>query len=88
MDAGVVETFGKYNRILAPGCHIIMYPLELVSARVSLKIKHTEISCDTKSRDNVFVTVVVAGNSQSIERAIDLFAAHNTKYSVRLCLST
>ena len=61
MDAGVVENCGRFDKILAPGCHFIMYPFETVSARVSLKVKHTEVSCDTKSRDNVFVTVVVAG---------------------------
>lgn len=61
MDAGVVESCGKYSRILPPGLHCICFPIEAVAANVSLKIKHTEVSCDTKSKDNVFVTVVVAG---------------------------
>jgi regulator of protease activity HflC (stomatin/prohibitin superfamily) len=61
MDAGVVESCGKYSRILPPGLHCICFPIEAIAANVSLKIKHTEVSCDTKSKDNVFVTVVVAG---------------------------
>ena len=62
MNAGVIETCGKFSRIAPPGCHCIMFPYETLSARVSLKVKHTEISCETKSKDNVFVTVIVAGN--------------------------
>ena len=31
-----------------------------VVARISLKIQHLEIVCDTKTKDNVFVKVVVA----------------------------
>ena len=66
MDAGVVENCGKYSRILPPGLHCICFPVEAIAARVSLKIMHTEVSCDTKSKDNVFVTVVVAGTSTAV----------------------
>ena len=63
MNAGVVETCGKFERVIPPGCHCIMFPYETLSPRaiLSLKVRHTEISCETKSKDNVFVTVIVAG---------------------------
>ena len=60
MDAGIVESCGKFDSVLPPGLHCICFPYQQVSARISLKIKHTEVSCETKSKDNVFVTVVVA----------------------------
>ena len=62
MDAGVVENCGKFDRILAPGCHCIKFPFESISARVSLKVQHLEVVCETKSKDNVFVSVVVTGD--------------------------
>ena len=61
MDAGVVESCGKYDRVIPPGCHCIMYPYQTITARVSLKIQHLEVVCETKSKDNVFVSVVVIG---------------------------
>ena len=64
MNAGVVEKCGKFDRVIPPGCHCIMFPYETLSSRVSLKVRHTEISCETKSKDNVFVTVIVAGRQR------------------------
>lgn len=61
MDAGVVESCGKFDKIVPPGCHCIMFPYQTISARVSLRVRHLEIVCETKSKDNVFVSVVVGG---------------------------
>eukprot|EP00596_Hydrurales_sp_CCMP1899_P002338 CAMPEP_0119042364 /NCGR_PEP_ID=MMETSP1177-20130426/14837_1 /TAXON_ID=2985 /ORGANISM="Ochromonas sp, Strain CCMP1899" /LENGTH=279 /DNA_ID=CAMNT_0007009117 /DNA_START=159 /DNA_END=998 /DNA_ORIENTATION=+ len=60
MNAGVVESCGKFSRVLPPGCHFMLWPYEMITSNVSLKIKHLEVHCDTKSKDNVFVQVVVA----------------------------
>lgn len=38
-----------------------MMPCEQIVARVPLKINYMEVHCDTKTKDNVFVKVVVAG---------------------------
>lgn len=47
----------------------------MITASVSLKIKHLEVHCDTKSKDNVFVQVVVAGKllSHIIHKVITIF---------------
>lgn len=60
MNAGVIENCGKYSRIAPPGCHCIAFPFQTVTSRVSLKIRNLEVLCDTKSKDNVFVSVIVA----------------------------
>lgn len=37
-----------------------MFPCETLTSRVSLRIQYLDIACDTKTKDNVFVKVVVA----------------------------
>jgi len=37
-----------------------MYPCEAIVARVPLRINYMDVSCETKTKDNVFVKVVVA----------------------------
>lgn len=60
MDAAVVEYFGKFDRVVPAGCFCLMWPCESIVARVPLSLDYMEISCDTKTKDNVFVKVVVA----------------------------
>mmetsp|Transcript_708 Transcript_708/g.1526 ORF Transcript_708/g.1526 Transcript_708/m.1526 type:complete len:295 (+) Transcript_708:120-1004(+) len=60
MDAAVLENCGKYSRVAPAGCFCIMWPCEQIKARVPLRINYMEVSCDTKTKDNVFVKVVVA----------------------------
>lgn len=38
-----------------------MCPCETLRAKVSLRVQYLDVSCDTKTKDNVFVRVVVAG---------------------------
>jgi regulator of protease activity HflC (stomatin/prohibitin superfamily) len=61
MESGIVESCGKLDRIAAPGLVFLVWPIEQIRARVSLKIRQLQVSCETKTKDNVFVTVVVAG---------------------------
>ena len=60
MEAGVVENCGRFSKVVPPGLSCILFPFEVVTAKLSLKIHQMEISCDTKTKDNVFVQVIVA----------------------------
>jgi hypothetical protein len=64
---GVVENCGKFSHVVAPGLNCLQWPFEAVSATLSLKIQQLEISCDTKSKDNVFVQVVVTVQYKVVE---------------------
>jgi regulator of protease activity HflC (stomatin/prohibitin superfamily) len=66
-EAGIIENCGKYDRVMPPGCSMLMCPCETYRATVSLKIQHLEITCDSKTKDNVFVQVVVAVQFKVIE---------------------
>ena len=60
MEAGVVEDCGKFSAIYAPGLHFLIPCYQVIRSEVSLKIRHLDVTCDTKTKDNVFVKVVVA----------------------------
>lgn len=59
-EAGVLEFCGKFSRVMPSGLFCVRWPFETIVARVSLKIKYMEVRCETKTKDNVFVSVCVA----------------------------
>jgi regulator of protease activity HflC (stomatin/prohibitin superfamily) len=57
--AGVVERFGKFNRVSQPGLHVLMPWAETVRF-VDLQVQQADVSVETKTKDNVFVTIPVS----------------------------
>jgi regulator of protease activity HflC (stomatin/prohibitin superfamily) len=57
---GVVEQFGNYSGVITPGLNIICWPFSAVVGRLSLRVQQLEVSVETKTKDNVFVLVVVS----------------------------
>jgi len=60
MDAGIIESCGKFDRVVPAGCFCLLYPIENLVNKISLRIQYLDVACDTKTKDNVFVKVVVA----------------------------
>jgi regulator of protease activity HflC (stomatin/prohibitin superfamily) len=63
---GVVERFGKFNRIVKPGLHALLPYAEHVYF-VDLQVKQLQVQVETKSRDNVFVQIPVSVQYQVLE---------------------
>lgn len=59
-EVGVVEDLGQFKSLLDPGLHCIIWPLQSVVGRMSLRIQQLDVLCETKTKDNVFVQVGVA----------------------------
>ncbi|KAL3844253.1 hypothetical protein ACJIZ3_001656 [Penstemon smallii] len=57
----VTEQFGKFSNVLEPGCHCLpsCFGYKLVGL-LSLRVQQLDIRCETKTKDNVFVTVVAS----------------------------
>ncbi|KAG7351236.1 membrane protease subunit [Nitzschia inconspicua] len=73
-EVGVVEDLGQFKRLLNPGLHCVKWPLEGVVGRMSLRIQQLDVTCETKTKDNVFVQVGVATQYRVItDRAYDAF---------------
>jgi regulator of protease activity HflC (stomatin/prohibitin superfamily) len=60
--AGIIERFGKFNRVVDPGLHVKFPYIDRLVALLSLKIDQNIITADTKTKDNVFVKVNIAVN--------------------------
>jgi len=56
----VVEDLGNFKKLLDPGFHCIPFPLSQVAGTLSLRIQQLDVTCETKTKDNVFVRVEVA----------------------------
>ena len=59
-EIAVVEDLGQFKSLLSPGLHCLFWPLQGVAGRLSLRIKQLDVVCETKTKDNVFVSVAVA----------------------------
>ena len=56
-QVGVVEDLGQFKQLLDPGLHFVLWPLQSVVGRMSLRIQQLDVICETKTKDNVFVQV-------------------------------
>jgi regulator of protease activity HflC (stomatin/prohibitin superfamily) len=71
--AGVVERFGKFNRIVQPGLRVLVPFAESVYF-VDLQVKQAQFQVETKTRDNVFVQIPVSVQYQILsEKVYDAF---------------
>jgi regulator of protease activity HflC (stomatin/prohibitin superfamily) len=68
-SAGLVERFGKFNRIVRPGLHVLIPFAERVFI-VDLQVKQVQFSVETKTRDNVFVQIPVSVQYQVLDDKI------------------
>lgn len=68
-SAGVVERFGKFHRIARPGLQFLLPYAEQVYT-VDLQVRQATVEVETKSKDNVFVTIPVSVQYQVVEEKI------------------
>lgn len=58
--AAVIQRFGKFDRVALPGLNFKIPLVEMVAGRINLRVQQLDVRVETKTRDNVFVHVVVA----------------------------
>jgi len=66
-NVGMVTAFGRFVRKANPGC-IILNPFmcESISDEVSMRLQQLDVSCETKTKDNVFVVCMVSVQYQVV----------------------
>jgi len=52
-----MQRFGKFDKILHPGMHLMKWPMEREAGRISMRIRQLDVDCETKSKDHVFLRV-------------------------------
>lgn len=57
----IIERFGKYHRTASSGIHVRMpFGIDKIAARIQLRLLQSDLVVETKTNDNVFVTLNVA----------------------------
>ncbi|XP_075474160.1 hypersensitive-induced response protein 1 [Primulina tabacum] len=82
----VKEQFGKYDNVLEPGCHCLPWCLGYqMAGTLTLRVQQLDVRCETKTKDNVFVTVVASIQYRALaEKAADAFyKLSNTKEQIQ-----
>ncbi len=64
--AGVVERFGKFDRVAQAGLHFLLPYCESVGY-IDLQVRQADVSVETKTKDNVFVTIPVSVQYQVLQ---------------------
>ncbi|KAG4087074.1 band 7 family-domain-containing protein [Neocallimastix lanati (nom. inval.)] len=59
-NCAIIERFGKYHRIAKSGLHFKIPIVDKICSILTLKIQQLNVSVETKTKDNVFVNLVVA----------------------------
>jgi len=68
-SAGVVERFGKFNRVAKPGLQFLLPYCESVRL-IDLQVRQAVVNVETKTKDNVFVTIPVSVQYQVVEAKV------------------
>ena len=58
--SAVIERFGRFNRISGSGLRLKIPFIEKIAGRLSLRIQQLDVKVETKTKDNVFVNVIVS----------------------------
>lgn len=58
--AAVVQRFGKFVRVAGPGLNFKLPWIEQVAAKVDLRVQQLDVRMETKTKDNVFVSIPVS----------------------------
>lgn len=73
-EIAIITRFGKFQRIAQPGLNTKMPFFDKVQGRVSLRVNQITLTMETKTKDNVFVTIPISvQNRVRAERAFDAF---------------
>ncbi|HXZ26544.1 MAG TPA: SPFH domain-containing protein [Terriglobales bacterium] len=66
-EMAVVQRLGKFVRIAGPGLNFKMPWLEHVAGRVNMRVQQFRVEVETKTKDNVFVKVLVSVQYQVLQ---------------------
>jgi regulator of protease activity HflC (stomatin/prohibitin superfamily) len=66
----IIERFGKFNRCSTAGLNFKIPLVERVAGRANLRVRQLDIPVETKTKDNVFVKVVVSVQYRALEDRI------------------
>jgi len=73
----LVERFGKFQKVAGAGLNMKIPFIETTTKPISLRVRQLEVNIETKTKDNVFVTIPVA-----VQYVIDQHAVVDAYYKL------
>ena len=59
-QAYIIERFGKFNKVQFAGIHIRIPFVDRIAMKTNMRVNQLNVQLETKTLDNVFVTVVAS----------------------------
>ncbi|CAB9519568.1 Hypersensitive-induced response protein-like protein [Seminavis robusta] len=59
-EVGIIERWGKYDRLAKAGCHVVCPPMDLLVGTLSFRVQELNVRVESKTLDNVFLTATVS----------------------------
>jgi len=69
-EVGVIERFGKFNRLAPAGLGFAICAVEQLVGRMSYRVQQLDVRVETKTLDNVFITAVVSIQFQILQEKV------------------
>jgi regulator of protease activity HflC (stomatin/prohibitin superfamily) len=69
-EVAVVESWGKFSRLVQPGLSCVLCPVEQVVGTLSFRVQQLDVRVETKTLDNVFLTAVVSVQYQVLRESV------------------
>jgi len=69
-EVAVIERFGKFEKVAHPGCNFVCWPFSYSGRKLSTRLQQLDVDCETKTKDNVFVTVVASVQYQVLQQSV------------------
>mmetsp|Transcript_28668 Transcript_28668/g.32920 ORF Transcript_28668/g.32920 Transcript_28668/m.32920 type:complete len:281 (+) Transcript_28668:243-1085(+) len=69
-EVGIIERFGKFNRLAAPGLGCLILGVDQMAGRMSYRVQQLDVRVETKTLDNVFITAVVTIQYQVLQEKV------------------
>jgi len=69
-EVGVIESWGKFNRLAQPGLGFTFCPMEQLVGRLSFRVQQIDVKVETKTLDNVFLTAIVSVQYQILKENV------------------
>ena len=70
-EMGIREKLGEFSGFARPGCTCLMYPCENIVGKLSTRVQQLSVNTQTKTKDNVTLTVCVAVQFRVIDRELE-----------------
>lgn len=73
----IIERFGKFKRVCSPGLHIKIPVIDRIAKRVERRIQQLDLVVETKTKDNVFVSIPVSVQFQVQDSEASFYSLSN-----------